>query len=59
MTTDAFGHPVTFGVRLTVGARRKDGKYPCTFVFQSTGTRINKLLTAEQVASERSKLGNP
>ncbi len=52
MTKDAFGHTIDFGTRLIVGARRKDGKYPVSFIFKSTGARFNKLLTKEALDKE-------
>lgn len=53
MTTDAFGHKVEFGVKLSVkGNKRKDGKYAVEFRFKSTGTLIRKLMTAEQIDAD-------
>lgn len=49
MTKDAFGHEVDFGTVLRVGRRRRDGKYPCSFIYKSSGKRFNKLLTQAQL----------
>ena len=43
------------GVRMIVGARRKDGRHPVTFRFLSTGAKIVRLMTAEQIAEARAK----
>lgn len=52
MTTDSFGHPINFGVRVFVGKVRKDGKYPVKFVFCSTGGRVSKLFTLAQLHAD-------
>jgi hypothetical protein len=52
MTRDALGHQIEFGTVARVGARRKDGRYPVSFVFKSSGRRINKILTADQLEEE-------
>jgi len=45
----------SFGTILFVGERRKDGKTPVTYVFQSTGSRANKLLSDEQLVAAKAK----
>ena len=40
---------------LYVGEPRKDGKIPVTFVFPTSGKRLNKLLTREQFDAELPK----
>lgn len=46
------GREIKFGKTIRVGPRRKDGKYPVTFIFTSTGSRSNKLLTKEQLDAD-------
>jgi len=42
------GRPILY-----VGRVRKDGKFKCEFVFPSSGRRISKLKTAEQIEQLR------
>ena len=49
MTKDAFGHEISFELRMVVGRPRRDGKYPVKYVFASTGKRINKVMTKEAI----------
>lgn len=52
MQRDAFGQPITFGIRAIVGRRRKDGMYPVRYVMKSTGSVLSKLRTAEQLDAQ-------
>jgi hypothetical protein len=52
MTKDALGHDIEFGTVIRVGAPRRDKKYPVSFVFKSTGKRVNKVMTREQLDRE-------
>ena len=52
---DQFGNNITFGTVLFVHPARKDGKYPVTYAFMSTGKRIKKLLTAEKLEGEKKR----
>lgn len=52
MTKDAFGHEIQFGTTLRVGKQRKDGKYPVSFHFKSTGKTVRCILTKEKLDEE-------
>jgi hypothetical protein len=52
MTKDAFGHEVKFGTRMIVGRPRKDAKYPVKFIFLSSGTVINKVMTKDALDAD-------
>jgi len=49
MTRDAFGHEIEFGTIIRVSRPRRDGKYPVSFVFKSSGQRLNKIYTRAQL----------
>lgn len=50
MSKDPFtGREIEFREIIRVGPRRKDGKYPVTFIFTSTGSRSDKIMTKEQI----------
>ncbi len=42
------GKPIVY-----VGRLRRDGKFPCQFVFPNSGKRLSKLKTAEQIEALR------
>jgi hypothetical protein len=46
---------VPHGIVIRVGQVRRDGKYPVTFLYQSTGNRLSKIMTAEQVREQWAK----
>ncbi len=45
MTGGAFGHEADFGATVRVGAPRRDGRYPVTIAFRSSGRRVGRILT--------------
>jgi hypothetical protein len=52
---DAFGHPIEFGVIVSAGKKRRDGKIPVKHVYRSTGSRITKLMTPEELEAFKAK----
>jgi hypothetical protein len=63
MSSDPFtGRQIEFGQVIRVGRQRKDGKYPVTTIFKSTGSRFNNIMTKaqldEQIRKSRTS-GNP
>lgn len=49
---DQFGNEIVFGARLFVKPMRKDGKYPVTYLFMSSGRTIKKIITKETLEEE-------
>ena len=56
MSKDPFtGREIAFGTIIRVGRQRKDGKYPVTTIFKSTGSRFNNILSKAQIDAEIQK----
>ena len=49
---DPFGNRIEFRSIMRVGRARKDGKFPVSYVFASSGTRFNKIMTREQIEAD-------
>ena len=48
----AFGHEISFGFVMRVGAERKDGKYPVSLTYRSSGRTVRKILDRDSVERE-------